>query len=237
MGETSEESNEQITLQDVELAETDLNLNSSEIHYFGADMGLMCAISIGRLTQEEQLLVVHREMVPISLFESRRRELIKLYRCINSVHDVYPYTSEIMKLTEADSNAYGALFTTSKSPEMFTLQEKVPNAEEGKLNLRLLKVNRTAALDTVRDMFKQRNIVMAKTDKSATFKNHYTSLKRVQQFVKEELQFLWVKSDGDDHMLFSLVYLMLAIKMRGRISGWTTAGAVKLVSSYRLKNN
>jgi hypothetical protein len=119
---------------------------------------------------------------------------------------------------------------------MFTLQEKVPNAEEGKLNLRLLKVNRTAALDTVRDMFKQRNIVMAKTDKSATFKNHYTSLKRVQQFVKEELQFLWVKSDGDDHMLFSLVYLMLAIKMRGRISGWTTAGAVKLVSSYRLKD-
>jgi hypothetical protein len=237
LGETSEESNEQITLQDVDLAETELNMNSSEIHYFGADMGLVCAISIGRLSQEGQLIVVHREMVPIALFEARRRELIRLYRCINSVHDVYPYTSQIMQITEGDSNAYGAVFTTSKSPEMFTLQEKVENAEEGKLNLRLLKVNRTAALDAVRDMFKERNIVMAKTDKSAAFKNHYTSLKRVQQFVKEELQFLWVKSDGDDHMLFSLVYLMLAIKMRGRISGWTTAGAVKLVSSYRLKNS
>jgi hypothetical protein len=237
LGETSEESNEQITLQDVDLAETELNMNSSEIHYFGADMGLVCAISIGRLSQEGQLIVVHREMVPIALFETRRRELIRLYRCINSVHDVYPYTSQIMQITEGDSNAYGAVFTTSKSPEMFTLQEKVENAEEGKLNLRLLKVNRTAALDAVRDMFKERNIVMAKTDKSAAFKNHYTSLKRVQQFVKEELQFLWVKSDGDDHMLFSMVYLLLAIKMRGRISGWTTAGAVKLVSSYRLKNN
>ena len=237
LGETSEESNEQITLQDVDLAETELNMNSSEIHYFGADMGLVCAISIGRLSQEGQLIVVHREMVPIALFEARRRELIRLYRCINSVHDVYPYTSQVMQITEGDSNAYGAVFTTSKSPEMFTLQEKVENAEEGKLNLRLLKVNRTAALDAVRDMFKERNIVMAKTDKSAAFKNHYTSLKRVQQFVKEELQFLWVKSDGDDHMLFSLVYLLLAIKMRGRISGWTTAGAVKLVSSYRLKNS
>jgi hypothetical protein len=236
LGETSEESNEQITLQDVDLAETELNMNSSEIHYFGADMGLVCAISIGRLSQEGQLIVVHREMVPIALFEARRRELIRLYRCINSVHDVYPYTSQVMQITEGDSNAYGAVFTTSKSPEMFTLQEKVENAEEGKLNLRLLKVNRTAALDAVRDMFKERNIVMAKTDKSAAFKNHYTSLKRVQQFVKEELQFLWVKSDGDDHMLFSLVYLLLAIKMRGRISGWTTAGAVKLVSSYRLKD-
>jgi hypothetical protein len=235
LGETSTESNEQITLLDVDLAETDLNLNSSEIHYFGADMGLMCAISIGRMTQEEQLIVVHREIVPVAMFESRRRELMKLYRCINSVHDVYPYTSQIMQLTEADSNAYGALFTTSKSPEMFTLQEKGENAEEGKLNLRLLKVNRTAAVDVIRDMFKERNIVMAKTDKSETFKNQYTSLKRIQKFVKEELQFLWVKSDGEDHMLFSLVYLMLAIKMRGRISGWTTAGAVKLVSSYRLK--
>jgi hypothetical protein len=78
---------------------------------------------------------------------------------------------------------------------------------------------------------------MAKTDKSETFKNQYTSLKRVQQFVKEELQFTWVKGDKDDHMLFSTVYLLLAIKMRGRISGWTTAGAVKLVSSYRVKDN
>jgi hypothetical protein len=237
LGETSEEENEQITVSDIDSAETDLNLESSEIHYLGADMGLLCAVSIGRMTQEGQLVVVHREMVPVSVFETRRRELMKKYKCINSVHDVFPYTTEVMRITEADQNAYGAVFTTSRSPEMFTLQEKVENADEAKLNLRLLKVNRTVALDAVRDLLKERNVVMAKTEKSDTFKSHYTSLKRIQQFVREELQFTWEKTDGDDHMLFSLVYLMLAIKLRGRVSGWTTAGSVPIVSTYRLKNS
>ena len=237
LGETSEEENEQITVSDIDSAETDLNLESSEIHYLGADMGLLCAVSIGRMTQEGQLVVVHREMVPVSVFETRRRELMKKYKCINSVHDVFPYTTEVMRITEADQNAYGAVFTTSRSPEMFTLQEKVENADEAKLNLRLLKVNRTVALDAVRDLLKERNVVMAKTEKSDTFKSHYTSLKRIQQFVREELQFTWEKTDGDDHMLFSLVYLMLAIKLRGRVAGWTTAGSVPIVSTYRLKNS
>jgi hypothetical protein len=235
LGETSEEENEQITLKDVEIAEVDANLESSEVHYFGADMGLMCAVAIGRLTSDGVLLVVHREMVPLGTFEKRRSELIKKYRCVNSVHDVMPYASEIMRLTESDPNAYGAVFTTGKSPELYVLQEKVENPEEGKLNLRLLKVNRTAALDLIRDFFKNRTLVMQKVPKSELMKSHYVSLKRVQQFLRDELIFQWVKSDGEDHQMFALLYLLLAIKLRGRTQGWVKAGAVPLVTAYRTK--
>lgn len=235
LGETSEEENEQITLKDVEVAEVDASLDSSEVHYFGADMGLLCAIAIGRLTKEGVLIVVHREMAPLGIFETRRIELIKKYRCVNSVHDVMPYTSEIMRLTDSDPNAYGAIFTTGKSPELFTLQEKVENPEDGKLNLRLLKINRTAGLDLIRDFFKSRTLVMQKVPKSDLIKSHYTSLKRVQQFVRDELVFQWVKSDGEDHQMFALLYLLLAIKLRGRTQGWVKAGAVPMVTSYRLK--
>ena len=236
LGETSEEENEQITLADLDRAEVEIDLTSSEVHYFGADMGLMCAVAIGRMTQDETLIVVHREMVPISSFESRRRELIKQYKCVNSVHDVMPYTTDIMRLTDNDPNAYGALFSSTKSPELYTLQEKEENPEEGKLNLRLLKVNRTAGLDAIRDLFKQGKIVMRKTDASKAFVEQYLSLKRIQQFVKEELVYTWAKTGTEnDHMHFALLYLLLAVKLRGRTQGWVKPGAVPLVTRYRSK--
>lgn len=236
LGETSEEENEQIILSDIEKAEVETSLDSSEVHYLGADMGLLCAVSIGRLTQDGMLLIVHREMVPLSIFESRRRELIKQYKCINSVHDVLPYTSEIMRLTEVDPNAYGAIFTSSKSPELYTLQEKVENPEDGKLNLRLLKVNRTAILDLTREFFKEGKVIMHKSDKTKNFAVQYLSLKRVQQFIKDELTFVWEKTGKEnDHMHFSMGYLLLAIKLRGRVSGFVNPGAVPLVTRYKAK--
>jgi len=234
LGETSEEENEQITASDIEVAEIEADLRSSDAHYLGADMGLLCAISIGRLSQDGTLVVVHREMVPLANFEVRRRELMRDFRCVTSVHDVYPHTGEIMRITDREPNAYGAMFTSSKSPELYTLQEKVENPEDGKLNLRLLKVNRTAVMDLTRDLFKSRKVVMAKQPELA---KQYTSLKRVQQFVKDELVFQWVKTDGNDHMHFSLAYLMLAIKLRSRTQGWTLAGMVPLVSKYKLNKD
>jgi len=50
------------------------------------------------------------------------------------------------------------------------------------------------------------------------------------------LVFQWVKTDGNDHMHFSLAYLMLAIKLRSRTQGWVQAGAVALVSKFKLNN-
>lgn len=236
LGETSEEENEQITVNDIAKAEVDVSLDSSEPHYFGADMGLLCAVAVGRMTSDGILLVVHREMVPLAIFESRRRELIKQYKCINSVHDVMPYTGDIMRICDLDPNAYGAVFNASKSPELFTLQEKVEDQEAGKLNLRLLKVNRTAILDLTRDLFKESRVVMRRTDKSKDFVEQYTSLKRVQQFVKDELTFVWTKTGlANDHMHFALAYLLLAIKLRGRTQGYTLPGLVPLVSKFRLK--
>jgi hypothetical protein len=120
---------------------------------------------------------------------------------------------------------------------MYTLQEKEEDLEEGKLNLRMLKINRTVALDAIRELFKEHKLLMGKTDKSDTFKNHYTSLKRVQLFIKDELVFSYQKSDGEDHMMFSLMYLYLAIKLRGRVHGWVSRGSVPLVSSYVVKQN
>lgn len=231
LGETAEEENEQVTQGDVDAAMQESELNSSEVHYLGADMGLLCAVSIGRLTTQGQLIVVHREMVPLAIFETRRRELIRQYRVVASVHDTQPYVSEIMRICDYDVNAYGAIFTTSKSPELYTLQEKVEDAEAGKLNLRLLKINRTALFDTILGMWKARQVIIKKDPKVQDAQ--YLSLKRSQVMQGSELVFAWVKSDGNDHMMFSLGYLYLACRLR-RYGGWTDT-PIPLVSSFSTK--
>ena len=219
LGETSEDKAEQITVEDVSKAVVDLPLDSSEVHVMGFDMGLLCAVCIGRITQSGMIIVVHREMVPIFEFEKRRLELIKRYRVVSSVHDVYPYTSEVMRICEYDQNAYGAIFASGKTVQLYTLQEKVEDAEAGKLNLRLLKVHRTMMLDDTLAAFKSGLLVIARG--ANDFSPHYLSLKRTQVFVKDELVWVWQKTGSEeDHQHFALGYMMLAWAMRTRQT-WT----------------
>ena len=237
LGETSEEENEQIVKSDIDACEVEHPLASGDVHYMGCDMGLMCAVSIGRMSSDGIMLVVHRELVPLHSFHTRRLELIRQYHVICSVHDTMPYVSDITRICDNDYNAYGAIFVRSKTTELFTITEKHEDEQEGKLNLRLVKTHRTLLLDMLRDMLKSRQVVMSKTDKSEEFKAQYLSLKRVQQFIQEELVFNWVKTDGEDHMLFSLGYLLLAIRLRGKVMGWTPVNAVPMVSKFVARQN
>jgi Phage terminase large subunit (GpA) len=232
LGETSENKNSQITEEDVLKSQVDVPLDSSEVHVMGFDMGLLCAVCIGRVTLSGMIVVVHREMVPITQFETRRLELIKLYRVVASVHDVYPYTPEIMRVCDYDTNAYGAMFSTGKNVQLYTLQEKAADIEEGKLNLRLLKVNRTMMLDDTLAAFKAGTLIMSKS--AQNFNAHYTSMKRTQVFVKDELTWVWQKTGTEtDHQHFALGYMQLAWQMRTRQT-WSNSPDA-LVSTFRIK--
>lgn len=237
LGEEAEDSNEQIVEADVEASLAHADLTSSEVHYFGADMGLMCQVAIGRMTQAGEMLVVHREAIPVGSFIERRNELIRKYRCATSVHDAFPYTPLVSDITDFDPNAYGADFSIGKSVELFILKEREADAQEGKLNLRLARINRTRALDEIMNLFKDRKILVSKVsdDEDRKFKSHVLSMKRTQQFVKEELQFIWSKTDGNDHSMFSLVYLYIACLLRGTVAP-TNSGFAGLISAFKVKN-
>lgn len=235
LGETSEEEAQQITLADLERALTTSPLDSSELHCLGADMGQLCHVTIGRLTQDGTMLVVHSEAVPLANFETRRRELCAQYRVVVSVHDTQPETFLVSKITDYDPNSWGAIFTTSKTTELFTTQQKSEDAEEGKLNLRLVKINRTAILDKLLDQFKSGKVVVARNAESGRFISQMLSLKRTQSFVKDELVWSWQKTDHNDHTHFSLAYLLTACLLRGTAGAWTVPSGVALVSSFRLR--
>lgn len=237
LGEVADDSEDQISTDEVNAALVHTDLNSSEVHYFGADMGLICWVAIGRLTQAGEMLVVHREGVPISNFIERRATLMRDYRCAVSVHDAFPYTSEIMRICDFDPNAYGCTFSVSKSVELFTIQQKEEDAEEGKLNLRLVKANRTRVLDEVMLQFKEGRILVQKKgdDVDGQFHQHLLSMKRTAVYKNDELQYVWQKTDGEDHQHFALAYLFIACKLRGTVEPSMT-GALGLVSAFRLKS-
>ena len=235
LGETSEEENQQITLADLERALTTSPLDSTELHCLGADMGQLCHVTIGRLSQDGTLLVVHTEAVPLANFEVRRQELCRQYRVVVSVHDTQPETFLVSKITDRDQNAWGAIFTTSKTTELFTTQQKSQDVEEGKLNLRLVKINRTAMLDKLLEQFKGSKVVVARNPDTGRFISQMLSLKRQQTMVRDEFTWAWIKTDHNDHAHFSMCYLLTACLLRGTAGAWTTGGGVALVSSFRLK--
>ncbi len=236
LGIEAEDNNEQITEKDVDASMIQAELASSDVTYFGADMGLLCHVVVGRMTQGGEMLVIHREAVPVSNFNARRSELIRKYRCIVSVHDAFPYTPMISAITDFDPNAYGCDFSSGKSVELFTIKEKEANAEEGKLNLRLVRANRTRALDELMGLFKARKIIIGKQtdDEDRKFKAHVLSMKRTQTFKADELVYQWQKTDGVDHFMLALLYCYLATMLRGTVQPTRAAGAA-LVSAFELK--
>ncbi len=235
LGETSEEENQQITISDLERAITTSPLDSTELHCLGADMGQLCHVTVGRLTQDGTLLVVHSEAVPLSNFEVRRQELCRQYKVVVSVHDTQPETFLVSKITDRDPHAWGAIFTTSKTTELFMTQQKSEDAEEGKLNLRLVKINRTAMLDKLLEQFKSSKVVVARNPDTGRFISQMLSLKRQQTMVRDEFTWTWVKTDGVDHAHFSMCYLLTACLLRGTAGSWTAGAGISLVSSFRMK--
>jgi hypothetical protein len=236
LGETSQEESQQLVPADLEKAFTTSPLDSSELHCLGVDIGQMCAVTVGRLTQDGDLLVVHKEMTPLANLETRKAELARKYRVVTSVLDIMPETHLVGRITEYDPNAWAGMFTTSKTTELYTTQQKQEDAEEGKLNLRMVKINRTAMLDKLLDMFKKGKVVVARNQESGRYMSQLLSLKRTQVMLRDELAWSWVKTDNLDHYHFATMYLLTACLLRGTAAGWTAAGAVPLVSSFRMRS-
>ena len=233
LGETAEDAQESLTEADIRACHTPNSLDSTAVHFMGADMGVVCHITIGRL-HEGILLVAHREKVFYTEFETRRRELCSIYRVVISVHDLFPYTDIITRITNFDPSAYGAVYVEKKSTETYYIKEQEEDPEEGRLNVRSAMINRNVAFDELMYMIKRGEVVVYAQDDE--FVNHLRSMKRIQKFDKQNaMRYVWDKTDGVDHYHHSLLYLHVATKLRGSAGGWVNAGAVALVTAFTVR--
>lgn len=237
LGLTDEDKNESITVSDVENALIHAELKDSSIHFMGSDMGMLCTITIGRLTLAKELLVVHREIVPHTRYEKRRLELMHEFKIAITVMDSQPYIDMATRICNGDANAYASNFTTGTPGVMYVLKEQEEDPIEGVMNMRRLNVTRTLAFDHLMAELKARRILVKKQEElDDTWKKQLRSLKRVGKFDKSQaVTYHWEKTDKNDHFHFSLLYLMLACLLRARTTSKLNYQSVPLVSSFKVK--
>lgn len=220
LGLTAEEKNDAILESDIVSVEMP-GLDSSEFHVMGSDMGLTCYTCIGRIATDGTFVIVHREQIHYTQFEARSLKLMAQYRVMLHVMDSQPYTDLVTRICKARPNNWGAIFVNTKSPQAFTLQTEEKDDKEGKMDLRLVKVNRTAALDALLGVIKEGRWALNSSDMNEIYRSQLQSLKRVQKFTKDgELTYIWEKTgDESDHFHFATLYLWIATQMRGTVGG------------------
>lgn len=231
LGLTSEDAKEALTISDLDAACVQGDFNSSDIHVMGVDMGLVCYFTIAK-EKDGKLIIVHREKCTYTEFEKRRRELCTSYRVVCSIHDAFPYTDLIARVTRFDPNAYGAVYVTKNSTETHAIKEQEEDKQEGKLNIRAVHINRDVALDALMWAFKDKNIVVGNGDDE--YKLQLLDMKRVQKFDKHGgVIYKWEKTQGIDHWHHSTLYAFIASKLRSTVT-WVNAATVPLVTAIRV---
>jgi hypothetical protein len=235
LGLTSEDESESLTETDIRKSVLNAELVDSGTHSFGADMGVLCHIAIGRKASDGTYLVVHREKVSYNKFEERRRELMREYRCATSVHDAFPYSDIVKRITDFDPNAYGAIYADSNNPETYKIREQEGDDELGKLNFRSLIINRSIAFDWLMNLMKKSKLFIKDQGDIEDLVLQFRDMKRVQEFDKHGgIVYRWKKTQGLDHYHHATLYMLMAIELRGTATNLETQGLPQLISRFKV---
>lgn len=237
LGLTAEDVNESITLSDMQKMQANVILPSSDYNMMGGDLGIICRVVIGRMAPDGSLIAVHREKIHFTQFEQRTAELAAQYSVIISLFDYQPYTDMIMRMTRTRMNTWGAQFVSSKTPVAYRLQDEEEIEEEGKLNMKLVKINRTVALDELLALIKEGRLIVSASAENDDYTAELMSLKRVQKFTQDgELTYVWEKTDGEDHYHFATMYMHIAVQLRGMVqAGGLLTSTSSLLHRVRMR--
>jgi hypothetical protein len=210
LGLTAEEASDTITQDDLEAAYTTDQLDGG-YNVFASDMGLTCNAVIGRMVGND-LLVVHKERIPLQNYERRRKELCSKYRCIVKNMDMLPYTDTAFRMQAEDPDAYCSVYVRGQQQDLYTFGGKEEDEPD---TLRALKVNRNMVFDEILALFKARRIKIARDDETPIFTEQLQDMKKAPEINNlGETVYVWKKSEvGNDHYHHALAYLYLGTKL------------------------
>lgn len=183
------------------------------------DMGLVCHATVGFRSLDGQLIVVHREQIPVHRVRARRKELQVKYRPRVTVVDSLPYTETVLAMQDEDSNLFGAVYVTSKNMETHAVREREEDKAEGQVEIRQVNINRNKAFDALLEDIRAKMVLIVAQEQAEDeeFKDQLTDMRRVKEYTSDnEMAFVWRKSeDGNDHFHHALLYLWIASQMMG----------------------
>lgn len=242
LGMEEEDSSEALTLAAVNQAYLmpGTDLYSTNIHAMGIDMGLTCHIVISRMTPEGQWMVCHRERCLIGQLKDRKLELQRKWRVAITVMDSQPFTDTVIQFQKMDKNCFGAVYSSAKKLETFTVKMHDGDQTDGKLPIHTVQVNRDRCFDVLLGYFQRDAVVIApmSEEEDEIFTRQLLDMRRVQIFDEhQELTWSWVKSkDGQDHYHHAANYSLIAAQLRGTISRNIPFAGMPIMRSFTIRD-
>lgn len=239
LGEVNNDQAQQLTENDVLNARwTGGSLESSDLHGMGIDLGLTCYFTIGRLTQNGDFLIVHREACSLGDFRTVKARLSLKYRVVITVSDWQPYTDLVLDCQKTDKNLYGGQYVDGKDMQHYVVRTAEEEASEGKLAMNVVKIARNINFDEIMKLFKAKKLFWQSIDQvhDELFKAHCLDMKRVQELDKYgEMFYNWEKSSaGQDHFFHSMGYLYIACRLRETATRATALAGLPLMRTVKL---
>jgi hypothetical protein len=210
----------------------------------GLDMGSFCACTIAAVLPDDRMVVLHKEMIPMTRVQERRAELARLYRVRLCVVDHGPYTETVFQMQQKDSRVFAAIYGRNKrSAEIYKVKDQEEDKEDGKQDLKIVHVSRDRAFDFLMGEVREGKIMVRAEQgvvkeqlsmNDATWVRQMMDQKRVREFDGDELVFVWRKTQGEDHYHHSLLYARIASKILGVV--FSAAPLTSIMMTMKVRN-
>lgn len=202
-------------------------------YVLGLDMGATCWATVMAVLPDNTLIIVHTEGIPLFRVIERRRELAAQFRIRMTVVDHGPYTETVWRMQQESVNVFAGVYVRSKTTDLYKVKEVEEDKDKGIEALQQVNIARDKVFDLIMLMLRSGQIIKVMDANDETWKDHLTDMKRVREFVGDEMVFTWVKVSGNDHLHHSLLYAFVASRMLGVSTG--SSARLPLISTFPVK--
>lgn len=243
LGIALEDKESSLTVEELYGCLTEGYSGTSHPRVMGLDMGHDCYCTIADVLPDGQLLIIHKERIPLFEVVVRRKKLAAQFRVRMCVVDHGPYTETVYRMQQGDQRVFAGVYVRNqKSTEVYKIKEVDKDKDSGIEGLKQVNIARDKAFDFVMGEIRAGNVKMLAEQgcdpdnvsvEDQLWINQLTDMKRVREFQGDELVFVWTKVTGEDHYHHSLLYCIIASKMF-RVGG-NTSIIHNLVSKFHVK--
>lgn len=213
-------------------------------YVMGLDMGSECYCTVAAIMPDGQLVIVFKERIPLFNVVKRRKEIATKWRVRMCVVDHGPYTETVHRMQQGDARVFAGVYVEGKkSVEIYKVKEIEKDKEEGVEALKQVNISRNKAFDYVMGEIREGRVHMVAeqgvedgeiSDEDLMWVAHCQDMKRVREFVGDELVFVWQKVSGEDHYHHSLLYTVIASKMMS--VGGNSSALPMLMTKFKVKS-
>lgn len=239
LGEDDADASDSFTREEIEtFFDSTIPAEDDRTGFFGIDVGLTFHYMVIKESSDGVIYIPDFGTIPLQKIEKELHNVKQRHRVRVSAIDLYPYVDTVLRLQETDPMLWGCEFTESRGIDLLSIKTRDEESEKATDRMQIAQVRRDRVFDTILSMARAGNLRIRPTDDKELLIDHMLSVKRLSTFDKNEgkVRFKWVKTDGKDHFFFSMLYGMVAFRLREVVGNISLAALPFLATSFKTKH-